>query len=146
MHRDQSGVHVVSAELGRWLGGAIPDAVVEAARARLAAGLRARRLRGSWVRAFGGDLHLHLTTFADDFAPEEDPAAIALGLAREAIAGGVGRCDAVLRDGRGAARGARRVRGPGVRGGAGARAPAEQGDLGRARRQLRPGGRRRLEG
>jgi fructose 1,6-bisphosphate aldolase/phosphatase len=83
MKREQSTIHIISVNLGRWLGPAFPEQVVEAAREHLASD-DARRLRGRWVRVFGDDLHLHLTTFNGDFAAKEDPAALALQLAKGA--------------------------------------------------------------
>jgi hypothetical protein len=51
MSSKQSRVHLVSANLGRWLGAEIPERVVEAARTRLRNQDANRRLRGVWVRA-----------------------------------------------------------------------------------------------
>src|SRR4051812_1799826 len=63
MKPEQSTLHLVSANLGRWLGPGIPDLVVARARAHLRTNDTARRLRGAWVLVFGDDLHLHLTTY-----------------------------------------------------------------------------------
>jgi fructose 1,6-bisphosphate aldolase/phosphatase len=77
MKPDQSTIHLISANLGRLLGPALPEEVVEAARAHLRQHDPSRRLRGAWVTAFGDDLHLHLTTYNGDFEGGEDPAAFA---------------------------------------------------------------------
>jgi fructose 1,6-bisphosphate aldolase/phosphatase len=77
-------IHIISANLGRLLGPALPEPVVEAARASLRRPEVARRLRGAWVMAFGDDLHLHLTTFAGDFPAGESPQGPTLRAAREA--------------------------------------------------------------
>jgi fructose 1,6-bisphosphate aldolase/phosphatase len=69
MNPTQSCVHLVSTNLGRWLGPALLEPVIEAARAHVQA---ADKLRGAWVRAFGEDLHFHLTTFAGDFSNSQD--------------------------------------------------------------------------
>jgi fructose 1,6-bisphosphate aldolase/phosphatase len=74
MNPNQSNVHIFSANLGRWLGSEIPAAVVEAAREYLRIHDSGQRLRAAWVRDFGEDLHLHLTTFNGDFPAAEDPA------------------------------------------------------------------------
>ena len=67
MQPDQSTIHIVSANLGRWLGSELPKAAVDAARATLTTHVSSGRLRGAWVMAFGEDLHLHVTTFNGDF-------------------------------------------------------------------------------
>ena len=67
MQPDQSSIHIVSANLGRWLGSELPKAAVDAARATLTTHVSSGRLRGAWVMAFGEDLHLHVTTFNGDF-------------------------------------------------------------------------------
>src|SRR5262245_42369010 len=84
-------IHIVSANLGRLIGPSMPEAVVEAARASLRRPEVARRLRGAWVMAFGDDLHLHLTTFADGFPAGESPQAFAARAAREAAVEAVAR-------------------------------------------------------
>jgi fructose 1,6-bisphosphate aldolase/phosphatase len=91
MNREQSTIHIVSANLGRWLGPALPESVVEAAREYLHNNEPARRLRGVWVTAFGDDLHLHLTTFNGDFRGTEDPEAFAAGLAKMAALSALAR-------------------------------------------------------
>jgi fructose 1,6-bisphosphate aldolase/phosphatase len=91
MKPEQSTIHLVSANLSRWLGLHLSDAVVEGARAHLRANDRAGQLRGAWVMAFGDDLHLHLTTYNGDFPTGEDPAAFAFGLARGAALAAVAR-------------------------------------------------------
>ena len=60
---DQANVTLVSLALGYYIAGEIPDEIVESARAEL----RDSLFRGAWVQAFGGDLHVHLTTFNGDF-------------------------------------------------------------------------------
>jgi fructose 1,6-bisphosphate aldolase/phosphatase len=90
MKPDQSTIHLVSANLSRWLGPAIPEEVVTAAREYLR-GPQAGRLRGAWVTAFGDDLHLHLTTCNGDFPPGEEPAPLAHRLALEAALAAVER-------------------------------------------------------
>jgi fructose 1,6-bisphosphate aldolase/phosphatase len=91
MNSKQSAVHLFSANLSRWLG-IIPDSVVDAARSYLHGQKTAQRLRGSWVRAFGEDLHFHLTTCQEDFSAGQDAAALAqelaLAAAMEALAAG----------------------------------------------------------
>src|SRR5262249_24623505 len=84
MKPEISTVHIFSANLGRWLGPQLPDEVTQAARAFLTENALRGRLRGAWVAAFGDDLHCHLTTYSGDFAAGEDPATVALDLAREA--------------------------------------------------------------
>jgi hypothetical protein len=79
MKSDQSSIHLVSANLGRWLGLSVPDAVAAAARESLAENDRAKRLRGVRVTIFGDDLHL--ATFNGAFPPGEDPNAYVFGLA-----------------------------------------------------------------
>lgn len=81
MNPNQSNIHIVSANLGRWLGPALPDQVLDAARDHLRGKDSARRLRGAWVRYFGEDLHLHLTTYNGDFASGQVPEAYAGELA-----------------------------------------------------------------
>lgn len=84
MNSDQSNLHIISANLGRWLGSDLPAPVIEAAHEYLSANDSAGRLRGAWVRTFGEDLHLHLTTFNGDFLTGGDPSEFAAGLARGA--------------------------------------------------------------
>ncbi len=60
---DQANVTLVSLALGHHIAGEIPEEIVESARGEL----QDSRFRGAWVQAFGGDLHLHLTTFNGDF-------------------------------------------------------------------------------
>jgi fructose 1,6-bisphosphate aldolase/phosphatase len=84
MKPEQSLIALVSANLGRWLGPQLPEAVAEAARAYLRSHDPARRLRGVWVMLFGDDLHLHLTALCGDFPPGEDPAAFAGALGKGA--------------------------------------------------------------
>jgi fructose 1,6-bisphosphatase len=91
MNPELSTIHLVSANLGRWLGPAIPDTVVAAARAYLHDQPAAQRLRGVWVMAFGDDLHLHLTTYNGDYPPGGDPAAAAAKLAKEAALAALAR-------------------------------------------------------
>ncbi len=91
MKPEQSLITVVSANLGRWLGPQLPEAVAEAARAYLRGHDPARRLRGAWVMLFGDDLHLHLTTLRGDFPPGEDPAAFAAEVARGAALAALAR-------------------------------------------------------
>jgi fructose 1,6-bisphosphate aldolase/phosphatase len=91
MKPDQSTIHIISANLGRWLGPELPEAVCEAARACLRDNDPVGRLRGRWVAVFGDDLHLHLTTFNGDFRPGEDPGAFALRLARGAALAALAR-------------------------------------------------------
>jgi fructose 1,6-bisphosphate aldolase/phosphatase len=83
MRPEQSAIHIVSANLARWLGPELPEPVVEAARAYLRGKDVSKRLRGWWVIAFGDDLHLHLTTYGGDFR-NHDPAAYALKAAKGA--------------------------------------------------------------
>ncbi len=82
MNANQSNIHIVSANLGRWLGLELPAEVVDAARTYLSTNDSARRLRGAWVMAFGDDLHLHLTTFNGDFPNGNDPFQFAAEVAR----------------------------------------------------------------
>jgi len=84
MNPKQSNAHLFGANLGRWLGPAIPDEVVQAATAHIAGHQHAARVRGVWLRAFGGDLHLHLSTFNGDFVAGGDPAGVCGELARGA--------------------------------------------------------------
>jgi fructose 1,6-bisphosphatase len=84
MNPKQSTVHIISVNLGRWLGPALPAEVVAAARDHLATADSGKRLRGAWIRDFGEDLHLHLTTHNADFTSGPSPAEFALGLARAA--------------------------------------------------------------
>lgn len=84
MKSDRCHIHLISANLGRLLGPHLPGPVVQAAREHLQQPEVARRLRGAWVIAFGDDLHLHLTTCDGEFAPGEDPGAVAAAAARKA--------------------------------------------------------------
>src|SRR6516165_7047913 len=84
MNPNQSNIHIVSANLGRWLGPEIPREVLQAARDYLRTKDSAVRLRSTWVNAFGEDLHLHLATFNGDFSAGQDPAVYAFDLARSA--------------------------------------------------------------
>ena len=90
MKSEQSTIHVFSINLSRWLGSGFPEWVVEAAREILRNG-ESKRIRGSWVAAFGDDLHVHLTTFNGDFKASEDPAALAVHVARKAALAALGR-------------------------------------------------------
>ena len=94
MKPEQSLITIVSANLGRWLGPQLPEAVAEAARAYLRGHEPARRLRGAWVMLFGDDLHLHLTTFRGEvrriLVGREVAAALARGAALAALARGFG--------------------------------------------------------
>src|SRR5262245_2063167 len=83
MRSEQSTIHIVSANLARWLGPGLPEQLVEAARESLRGRDIPKRLRGVWVMAFGDDLHLHLTTFNGDFQ-DEDPTAYAIKVAKGA--------------------------------------------------------------
>src|SRR5260370_37518699 len=85
MNPNQSTIHIVSANLGALLGPALPGPVLEAAREHLRTQDANQRLRGAWVRDFGEDLHLHLSTFGGDFGGGQDPSAFALDLARGAV-------------------------------------------------------------
>jgi fructose 1,6-bisphosphate aldolase/phosphatase len=93
MNPNQSNIHIASVNLGRWLVPELPPVVVDAARDFLSANASARRLRGWWIRDFGEDLHLHLTTYNGDFSPGENPASfavqLALGAALAALARGL---------------------------------------------------------
>jgi fructose 1,6-bisphosphate aldolase/phosphatase len=93
MNSNQSNIHIISADLGRWLGPALPEQVLDAARDHLRGKDSARRLRGAWVRYFGEDLHIHLTTFNGDFAGGQTPEAyageLAVGAALAALHKGV---------------------------------------------------------
>lgn len=91
MNPSQSNLHIVSANLGRWLGPDLPRPVVDAARDYVSANDSAGRLRGVWIRTFGEDLLLHLTTFNGDFPADEDPSTFAGGLARGAALAALAR-------------------------------------------------------
>jgi fructose 1,6-bisphosphate aldolase/phosphatase len=91
MKPEQSTIHIISANLGRWLGPQLPEPVLEGARAYLRNNDPNGRLRGSWVAAFGDDLHVHLTTFNGDFPKSENPAAYATALARGAALAALAR-------------------------------------------------------
>jgi fructose 1,6-bisphosphate aldolase/phosphatase len=91
MSKDQSTIHIISANLGRSLGPVLPEQVVEAARAYLNEQGRGRRLRGAWATVFGDDLHLHLTTYNGDFAAGEDPRALAAAWGKEAALAALAR-------------------------------------------------------
>ncbi len=84
MNANQSTIHIVSANLGRWLGPELPPPVLEAARTYLREKDTSRRLRGAWVQGFGEDLHLHLTTYNGDFTDGRSPADYAVEMARGA--------------------------------------------------------------
>jgi len=92
MNPNQSTIHIVSANLGRWLGSELPAPVADAARAYLRTHDPDKRLRGIWVTAFGEDLHLHLSTFNGDFPSGQNPmdfiADLALDAALTALAKG----------------------------------------------------------
>ncbi len=93
MNPNQSNIHIISANLGCWLGPALPDQVLDAARDYLQGKDSARRLRGLWVRCFGEDLHIHLTTFNGDFSGGQTPdvyaGELALGAALAALNKGI---------------------------------------------------------
>jgi fructose 1,6-bisphosphate aldolase/phosphatase len=92
MNPGQSTIHILSANLARWLGPELPEPVVEAAREHLRGKDHPRRLRGFWVMAFGDDLHLHLTTFNGDFRGDHAAtyaAKLAKGAALAALAKGL---------------------------------------------------------
>ncbi len=91
MNANQSTIHLVSANLGRWLGPELPAPVVEAARAYLREKDGSGRLRGAWVQGFGEDLHLHLTTHNGDFGDGQNPADYAGELARGAALAALAR-------------------------------------------------------
>jgi fructose 1,6-bisphosphatase len=91
MKPDQSTIHVVSANLARWLGPGLPESVVDSARAYLCENDRGGRLRGVWVMMFGDDLHLHLTIYNGDFPPGEEPAVYVARLAKGAALAAVAR-------------------------------------------------------
>jgi fructose 1,6-bisphosphate aldolase/phosphatase len=91
MRKDQSTIHLISANLGRSLGPQLPEEVVEAARAHLKQHDASRRLRGAWVTVFGDDLHLHLTTFNGDFPSGEDPRVLAGALGKDAALAALAR-------------------------------------------------------
>src|SRR5262249_33405188 len=91
MTADQLTIHLVSANLGRWLGPGLPEAVAEAARGYLRDNDPNRRLRGAWVALFGDDLHLHLTTCNGDFPAGEGAAPFAFCLARGAARAALAR-------------------------------------------------------
>src|SRR5262245_27332211 len=91
MSKDQSSIYLFSANLGRWLGPALPETVAEAARVYLRDHDHARRLRGAWLMVLGDDLHLHLTTFNGDFPAGNDPGTFAAGLARGAALAALAR-------------------------------------------------------
>jgi fructose 1,6-bisphosphatase len=84
MNPNQSNIHIISANLGRWLGAEIPDRVLQAARDYLRQKDSAKRLRGAWVKDFGEDLHIHLTTFNGDFSGNQSPGLYAFDHARAA--------------------------------------------------------------
>lgn len=63
----QSNVTIVTLDLGRWIHGELPNQIVGLVRNELQGGQLENRLRGAWVRGFAGDLHLHLTTYNEDF-------------------------------------------------------------------------------
>jgi fructose 1,6-bisphosphate aldolase/phosphatase len=91
MTPNQSNIHIVSANLARWLGPEIPREVLQAARDYLHTKDSTRRVRSVWVNAFGEDLHLHLTTFNGDFDAGQDPAVYAFDLARGAALAALGK-------------------------------------------------------
>lgn len=84
----QSNILIVSADLGRWFGSELPSPVIEVAQQVLQTKVQTGILRGAWINAFGGDLHLHLTTFNGDFFEggtyRENPSEVAAKLALEA--------------------------------------------------------------
>jgi fructose 1,6-bisphosphate aldolase/phosphatase len=84
MRPAQCTIHIISANVGRFLGPDVPEAVVEAARACLRRDEAGKRLRGIWVKAFGDDLHFHLVTFNGDGPGGAEPGPVAARLAREA--------------------------------------------------------------
>ena len=83
MNANQSNIHIITANLGHLLNAEIPPVVVDAASEHCRQKDANKRFRGIWVKAFGEDLHIHLTTFNGDFAGE-DPASHALEIARGA--------------------------------------------------------------
>jgi fructose 1,6-bisphosphate aldolase/phosphatase len=91
MPAPSSAIHILSANVSRLLGPDLPEPVVEAARASLRRPEVAKRLRGSWVMAFGDDLHLHLTTFNGDFSGGESPPAFANRVGTEAALAAVAK-------------------------------------------------------
>src|SRR6266849_4918325 len=84
MNPNQSNIHIINANLGKWLGCDLPPEVVEAARANMREKDAARRLRGLWVKEFGEDLHIHVTTFNGDFSTGPEPGEYVADLARGA--------------------------------------------------------------
>jgi fructose 1,6-bisphosphate aldolase/phosphatase len=84
MNPNQSNIHIISANLGCWLGPEVPKEVLQAARDYLRAKDSSSRLRGTWVSDFGDDLHFHLTTLNGDFASGQNPSSYALDIARGA--------------------------------------------------------------
>jgi fructose 1,6-bisphosphate aldolase/phosphatase len=91
MSADQSTIHLVTANLGRWLGPGLPAAVAEAARAALRDNDPDGRLRGGWVALFGDDLHLHLTTCRADFPTGQAVGPFVTRLARQAALAALAR-------------------------------------------------------
>jgi fructose 1,6-bisphosphate aldolase/phosphatase len=77
-----SALHIVTFDLGRWVGTTLPDEILDAAREHLQRA--GRRLRGAFVTAFGGDLHVHLATCEADFRAGESAAEYARTVAGEA--------------------------------------------------------------
>jgi fructose 1,6-bisphosphate aldolase/phosphatase len=63
----RSTITLVSANVGRWLGGlsAIPNAMIEAARAVLSKAQRETLIRDFRVHAFGNDLHVQINTLGE---------------------------------------------------------------------------------
>ncbi|RMF85509.1 MAG: fructose 1,6-bisphosphatase, partial [Nitrospinota bacterium] len=85
----QSNVMIVSADLGSCFGHELLPDVLEPPREFLQGKVAAGVLRGAWVNVFGGDLHLHLTTYNGDFVEgetyRENPSEVAARLALEAV-------------------------------------------------------------
>src|SRR5262245_45986322 len=93
MTREQCNIHIISANLGRWLGPQLPEELARHARDYLRPNEKPCRLCGAWVALFGDDLHLHLSTFNGDFPNGVDPAPhvrrLAVGAALAALKKGI---------------------------------------------------------
>ena len=84
----QSNVIIASIDLGSLLGGDIPIGVIQVADQFLRDKVDNGTLKGAWTNIFGGDLHLHITTYNGDFfdgnSYRDNPSTCAAELARKA--------------------------------------------------------------
>ena len=74
---------IASLDLGRYLGGTVHPDIVKAAREKLETEEQDERLTGRWLRAFGPDLHIHLSSHprSDSYISHLKQTVLGVGLA-----------------------------------------------------------------